>query len=294
MAKKPEEYARAYAIKSLNLWGSTWTGMADRYSISPITNYVGFVRRLSAAFGRELTDLRVPNRAYVMSRYNAILDRFYTKPGSERQGYQESGKPDLFAALIDAEGRVLHLSVEVKAFVEGSLNLDVWRENQREWMDMTTLGFSYWIWLWGFPDAIPASGLRSKGDRERQVCFMIPGEIWRRYQEQYAADMQGMKTVRLVPAENLKKSLREKYKTLDTLFRFYQLIYRGGVFWLPRRHPLRLMVEKGYGLAAALEEVGEPYATAIQIKPARPERYLTEVPEAEVEVDEKPILLEIE
>ncbi len=256
MVKKPEEYARAYANKSINHWGIVWTGDQDMYFVSPVTNYVGLMRGVNKKVAAALRRGGVGNSSYVLSLVmRAMRGAGYASADSP----MESGKPDLLVAMPDCDGRIITTCVEVKAFVKGKLDLDIWRENQREWMKGISFGRNYWIWLWGYPEELPKNGFRSKIDREKQLAFLIPGWVWIYKQERYAIDMQGMRTVRMDMSKTLKLELRGKFRTIQSMFELYALDYMGGIFWLPMNHPYRMMIERGLPIQDALRDAGEIY-----------------------------------
>jgi len=255
MARKPEEYAREQIVKSVNHWPHAWmnTQGKELYAVSPVANVYAVlqgVRSMLATYGHH----------EALSLFN---DRYGTSAAPQlgddgKALVQESGKPDLFACLLDKDGRTISVDIEVKAFISKfALDDSLWRENQKDWMHRTTFGWGYWIFLWGMPDPIPAAGLRSKAARESMKAWLIPGMIWERKAEVYYNNVKQYTIHMSLENVRVKKALKDAGMTVDDVFSIYEMEWRKSIWWPNPNHPLMYMLEEGIALGPACTIAGD-------------------------------------
>lgn len=222
------------------------------YAVSPVRNVYGALQGVRGLLARRrhFSALEDFNRVYGSASAPQIGEY-----GQEL--VQESGKPDLFACLLDRSGRTISVSIEVKAFAEKFvLDGTLWRDNQREWMNKTTFGWGYWIFLWGIPEELPRSGLR-KRQKEQMQAWLVPGMIWERKAEVYYQEAKQYTIHMDIEGKRVRTALKDSGLTLSSLFAPYAMVWDRDVWWPHENHPLRIMLEEEVPLGAACAMVGD-------------------------------------
>jgi len=256
MGRKPEDYARKQIVASVNHWPHEWMDISGKelYAISPVSNVFAALQGVRQLLTQknEYSALEAFNQRYGTAHAPAISDR------AEGNLIQESGKPDLMVCLLDKDGRTISVSIEAKAFVKKfALDDSLWRDNQKDWMHKTTFGYGYWIFLWGIPEEIPHTGLRSKAVKESVCAWLIPGLIWERKAQLYYQNTKQYTIHMSLEGLRVKKALKDAGLTVNDLFAPYEMFMNRDVWWPGTDHPLRIMLNTGVALGPACTMAGD-------------------------------------
>lgn len=134
------------------------------------------------------------------------------------------------------------MSVEVKAFHGGVFSFDVFHDNQVRWVQ-TRGDADVWIWLLGYPDALPKSW-HAKSERRKERAWLIP---WRAWQDarQRVFELARVKTLRWEVRKGMRTALQEHDLSVHTVFNKYRLSRTGksDIWWPHASHPLRDLLD---------------------------------------------------